>query len=118
MDNMQDLKNLTEKTFIQKNIWVSCGNVLIQVYQNRVLGGGVQFNIRYGTQYDEAELKFEERRLGVFAVGSASRNNHSIDYTKTRDFKMNRPIKDLLEAFCDCPCIDSIVNDLLAYKEL
>lgn len=95
---MNGLKSLVEQALAQNDIWVRCGNAHIQIYENRLVGGGIQFNVTLASQQFPT-IKFEERTPGKFTVAVASRDGASIDYTQAKVFTMDEPVEHLAAAF-------------------
>lgn len=111
MDMINELKNLAEQTLAQKNIWIYCGKELIQVYENRLTGGGVQFNVTLDTHHLPT-IKFEERSRGKFTVAVAPEDGASICYTQAKVFTVDEPIEHLAAAFPQSEDMKQFVNSL------
>lgn len=114
MTTMNDLKNLVEQTLAQNDIWARCGEVRIQAYENRLAGGGVQFNIKCGTPQDEPDVGVMEGTPGMFTIAVTEQKGKSIDYTNTEVFTMADPLEALCQAF-PYEHIRHIVGILLAH---
>lgn len=98
MDSMNDIKNFLEQALAQNNTWVCCGNAHIQIYENRLAGGGIQFNVTLANQ-QLPTIKFEERAPGKFTVAVAPEDGASIDYTQAKVITVDEPIEHLAAAF-------------------
>lgn len=91
----------------------SCGQVGFHIYRGELTDGGVQFNLRYGGFWGEADMKIEERRPNVFTVAVAPNGGLGIDYTTKREYSMTDEIQLLREDFPNGRNINEIVAELL-----
>lgn len=91
----------------------SYGQVSFHIYRGKLTGGGVQFNLRYGSFLEEADVKIEERRPNLFTVAVAPNGGLSIDYVNKREYLMTDEIRLLCEAFPNGRNINEIVDELL-----
>lgn len=115
MNVMQEIKDLVEQTLAQNGTWARCGDVLIQVYENRLTGGGVQFNLKYGTQENEVDIRVMEATPGYFTMAVVPCGGVSIDYSIRKTFDMTDSLEVIRAAFSYGRNINSIVDDLLTY---
>lgn len=115
MNVMQEIKDLVEQTLAHSGIWVRCGDVLIQVYENRLPGGGVQFNLRNDTQENGADIRVMEATPGHFTMAVVPCGGVSIDYSISKTFDMTDSLEAIRAAFPYGRNIDLIVDDLLVY---
>ena len=111
MYTISELKSLVEQSFASDSIYAHCNNAHIQVYENRLTGGGIQFNVRLlGNRYPT--IKFEERMPGRFTVAVAPEDGASIDYTQSKAFTMDEPLEHLTMAFPQSTDIKAFVSGL------
>lgn len=114
MNKLESLAKWAKKQRKDTIEWSTCGRLCMHIYKRKLIDGGVELNLRIGTPQDEADVKIEERRPGVFTVAVVSCNGGSIDYTKRKEFALSEPIEALREAFPDGRNIGLIVDELLA----
>lgn len=94
------------------NEFPSIGRVNFHIYMRELTGGGVECNLRYDSIF-EADIKIEERRLGVLTVSVVPNGRLGIDYTARHKFLITDEIQALREAFPNGRNIDLIVDELL-----
>ena len=113
MHRFQDLKAWVKEHRDAGHEFPSYGHVSFHVYTRELTGGGVEFNLRYGSSLEEADVKIEERRPNVFTVAVVQDGGISIDYTTKREYSMTDEIQLLLEDFPNGRNIIQIVDELL-----
>lgn len=111
MYTMSKLKGLVEQSLASDNIYAHCNKAQIQVYENRLAGGGIQFNVTLlGNRFPT--IKFEERTPRRFTVAVAPEDGASIDYTQSKAFTMDEPLEHLTMAFPQSTDIKAFVSGL------
>ena len=113
MHHFQELKTWVKEHRDAGHEFPSYGPVSFHVYIRELTGGGVEFNLRYGSSLEEADVKIEERRPNVFTVAVVQDGGTSIDYTTKREYSMTDEIQLLREAFPNGRNIIQIVDELL-----
>lgn len=113
MHHFQELKTLVKEHRDAGGEFPSYGHVSFHVYTRKLIDGGVEFNLRYGSGLEEADVKIEERRPNVFTVAVVQNGGTSIDYTTKREYSMTDEIQLLLEDFPNGRNINDIVDELL-----
>lgn len=90
------------------------GRVIFHVFKRKLVGGGVEGNLRLGSIFKEADMKFQEETPGVLTVAVVPCGKSSIDYTKRKSFPGTAKLDELREAFPNGRNINHIVDELLA----
>lgn len=112
MDKLQDLKDLVEQMLAQNNIWAHCGNTIVQAYENRLHGGGIQCILR-DAQGLEADIKVMEATPGYFTIAVVPCGSVSIDYSGKKTFGMTDSLETIRIAFPHGRNVNTIIHDLL-----
>lgn len=113
MHHLKELKTWVKEQRDTGHEFPIYGQVSFHVYTRELTGGGVEFNLRYGSGLEEADVKIEERRPNVFTVAVVQNGGTSIDYTTKREYSMTDEIQLLLEDFPNGRNINDIVDELL-----
>lgn len=90
------------------------GCVSFHVYSRKLIGGGVEGNVWFGSAMKEADIKLQEGKPGVLTVAVAPCKGGSIDHTARKSFGPDTRLEALREAFPDGRNIGLIVDELLA----
>lgn len=113
MEKANELLEWLHQQLDAKNEFPTYGRVSFHVYSRKLIGGGVECNLWFGSVFSEADMKLQEEKPGALTVAVVPVEKLSIDYSGKKRLPRTAKLEELRQMFPNGRNIDLIVDELL-----